>query len=321
METALHDLESVHGITSMARFVEQAFTIDRASAGSQTALSSRLRGWSTFQERKVRNTSGHHSDRIPTRDGVEEDGFGEWARAAAVILAGPLRDITASGQGKYLMATLSRGMKYQARAEAAEMTYQSHPLRRDFSLTFDLTRDGAGDDAVLDIIQAVRGIHDTLSHAAGQGDAHRLQLLELELPLLGGRLWEPDETGRLDDGRWIALVVQRVREYRERAAELRQAVERCVTDEDHLRLARDIEGVKDRLLDRLGLRRAEMSAMEQELVNSVASVTQVATGVPAVSGLWLGARTLGKQFAFVGAQPFQRFLYKEFINAWKRAGR
>ncbi|MFS8203383.1 hypothetical protein ACLVWQ_32500 (plasmid) [Streptomyces sp. CWNU-52B] len=321
VDTALSDLESVRGITSMARFVEQAFTIDRASAGSQTALSSRLQGWSAFQEQKVRNTSGHHSYRIPTQDGVEEDGFGEWARAAAVILAGPLRDITAPGQGKYLMATLARGMKYQARAEAAQMPYQSHPLRRDFSLTFDLTRDGAGDDTVLDIIQAVRGIHDTLSRTAGQDNAHRLRLLELELPLLGGRLWEPAEAGRLDDHGWIALIVQRVQEYRERAADLRHAVERCVTDEDQLRLARDIEGVKHQLLDRLGLRRAEMSAMEQELVSSVASVTQVATGVPAVSGLWFGARSLGKQFAFVGAQPFQRFLYKEFINAWKRAGR
>src|SRR5262249_20853571 len=148
-------------------------------------------------------------------------------------------------------------MKYRARAETGEMTYQSHPLRRDFSLTFDLTRNGVTDDAVLDIIQAVRGIHDTLSQAAGQGDAHRVQLLELELPLLGGRLWEPGEAGRLEDKRWIALVVRRVREYRDRAADLRHAVERCVTDEDYLRLARDIEGVKHQLLDRLGLRRAE----------------------------------------------------------------
>jgi hypothetical protein len=320
-EAALHDLESVHGIASMARFVEQAFAIDRVSAGSQTALAVRLRGWSAFHERQVRSLTGHHSDRIPTRDGVEEDAFGEWARAAAVILAGPLREITARGQGKYLMATLARGMKYRARAEATAMSYQSHPLRRDFSLTFDLTRDGAADNVVLDIIQAVRGIHDTLSQAAGQTESHRLQLLQLELPLLGGRLWEPAEARRLSDERWVAFVVRRVHEYRDRAADLRQAVERCVTDEDYLRLARDIEGVKHQLLERLGLRRAEMSAMERELVDSVASVTQVATGVPMVSGLWFGARALGKQFSFVGAQPFQRFLYREFVGAWKRAGR
>jgi hypothetical protein len=79
--------------------------------------------------------------------------------------------------------------------------------------------------------------------AGGQGDR------ELELPLLGGRLWEPAEAGRLDDRGWTALIVQRAHEYRERAADLR------------------------------------------------------------------------KQFAFVGAQPFQRFPYKEFVNAWKRAGR
>ncbi|MGW1268563.1 hypothetical protein [Streptomyces sp. NPDC002491] len=47
----------------------------------------------------------------------------------------------------------------------------------------------------------------------------------------------------------------------------------------------------------------------------------MATADPAVSGLWFGARVLGERFAFVGAQPFQGFLYKEFVNAWKRAGR
>ncbi len=320
-DAALHDLESVHGITSMARFVEQAFVIDRASVGGQTALSARLRGWSAFQERQVRSTTGHHGDRIPTRDGVEEDAFGEWARAAAVILAGPLKEIAAPGQGKYLMATLARGMKYRARAEACSVSYQSHPLRRDFSLTFDLTRDGVADNIVLDIIQAVRGIHDTLTEAAGQDESHRLQLLQLELPLLGGRLWEPADTGRMSDARWTTFVVDRIRDYRDRATDLRRAVERCVTDEDYLRLARDIDGVKRQLLERLGLRKADLSAVERELVGSVASVAEVASGVPVVSGLWFSARALGKQFAFSGAQPFQRFLYREFVDAWKRAGR
>jgi hypothetical protein len=61
--------------------------------------------------------------------------------------------------------------------------------------------------------------------------------------------------------------------------------------------------------------------MERELVGTVASVAEAAPGVPKVSGLWFSARTLGKQFAFTGAQPFQRFLYREFVDAWKRAGR
>jgi hypothetical protein len=319
--SAIHDLQTVHGLTSMARFVEQAFVCDTASAGGQTSLSFRIRGWSSFQEQQVRRIAGHHGERIPTRDGVEEDAFGEWARAAAVLLGEALKEIAAPTQGKYLMATLARGMKYRARAEAAAVTYQSHPMRRDFSLTFDMTRQGAGEAQVLDLIQSVRGIHATLSQAAGQDEAHRVQLLQLELPLLGGRLWTPGEIGSRCDQDWITLVSVRIRQYRERAADLRAAVERCVTDEDYVRLARDIEGVKRHLLDRLGLRRVELSAMERELVGAVASVAEAAPGVPKVSGLWFGARTLGKQFSYAGAQPFQRFLYREFVDAWKRAGR
>jgi hypothetical protein len=284
-------------------------------------LSSRIREWSAFQEHQVRRVAGHHTERIATPDGVEEDAFGEWARAAAVVLAEALKDIAAPSQGTYLMATLARGMKYRARAEAAGVSYQSHPMRRDFSLTFDMTRQGADEARVLDLIQSVRGIHATLSQAAGEDDSHRLRLLQLELPLLGGRLWTPGETGSLSDRDWIALVAARIRQYRDRAADLRAAVERCVTDEDYVRLARDIDGVKRQLLERLGLRRVELSAMERELVGTVASVAEATPGVPKVSGLWFGARALGKQFGFAGAQPFQRFLYREFVDAWKRAGR
>lgn len=319
--SAVHDLQTVHGLTSMARFVEQAFVCDTAAAGGQDALSSRIRDWSAFQERQVRRVTGHHGERISTHDGVEEDAFGVWARAAAVMLGQALEGIAAPAQGDYLMATLARGMKYRARAEAAGVSYQSHPMRRDFSLTFDMTREGADESRVLDLIRSVRGIHTTLSRAAGPDESHRVQLLQLELPLLGGRLWVPSETGRCDDRGWIELVASRIRRYRDRAADLRAAVERCVTDEDYVRLARDIEGVKRQLLERLGLRRAELSAVERELIGTVASVGEVATGVPIVSGLWFGARALGKQFSFAGAQPFQRFLYREFVGAWRRAGR
>lgn len=320
-DAALHDLNGVHGLTSMARFIQQAVSIDRVNADGQTPLLARIRDWSGFQERQVRHAAGHHSERIPTLDGVEEDAFGEWARAAAVMLRGAIDQIATPGQGSYLTALLARAMKYRARAEASGISYQSHPLRRDFSLTFDLTRDGVTDGAVLDLIQAVRGIHDSLTEAAGADEAHRLQLLQLELPLLGGRLWSSVDLGRLGEQDWVSLVVERIGDYRTRAADLRHAVERCVTDEDHLRLARDIDGVTRHLLGRLGLRRVEPSAMERELATSVASVTSAAPGVPIVSGLWLTARSLGKQFAYPGAQPYQRFLYREFIDAWKRAGR
>jgi len=318
---AIRDLQGANGIKSMARFVDQALAIDQSAAGRQDSLSERLRAWGAFQHREVKIATGHHRERIPTRDGVEDDEFGTWSRAAALLLADALDTIAEPGDGPYVMATLARGMKYRARAEACQVAYQSHPLRRDFSLTFDLTRRGATDAAVLDLIRAVRGIHESLADAAGTEESHRVRLLQLELPLLGGRLWTAQETGTLPDPDWIALVVSRIREYRDRAAELRQAITECITDEDQMRFARDIDGVTRHLLERLGLRRVELSPLEQELVSSVASVTQAAPGVPKVSGLWLSARTIGKQRTFTGAQPYQRFLYREFLDAWKRAGR
>ena len=317
-DAALSDLQSMHGLTSMTRFVEQALVIDQASTGQQAPLSTRIWDWSSFQSREVRSASGDHGERIPTADGVEDDAFGEWARAAAVMLAGPLRDMAPPEEGRHLMALLGRGMKYRARAEACSLSYQSHPLRRDFSLTFDLTRTGAANDSVFDVIQAVRGIHDRLADAAGLEETHRVKLLQLELPLLGGRLWSREDTGRRDDVGWIYFVASKIRDYRERATDLRRLVENCVTEEDRLRLARDFDTVKRELLERFGFRKVELSEVERQLVNTVASVTQATSGIPKVDALWIAARTRGKQQAFTGAQPFQRFLYREFCDAWKR---
>lgn len=317
----IQDLQSRHGLDSTLRFVDQASLCDQAAGEGQESLSVRLRSWCSFHDRQVRSAPGHHATRIPTTDGVENDEFGHWARAAAVLLHGTLSEMVAPGDGEYLMATLARGLKYQARAQAGEVSYQSHPMRRDFSLTFDLTREGAEDEFVLDLIQAVRGIHDSLAQAVGSEAANRLRLVQLELPLLGGRLWLPSETGSVDDDGWVRLIVERLLDYRSRVEELRMAVEKCVSDEDRLRVARDIDEVKYQILERLGLRKVEMSPVERELVDSVASVAQAAPGVPKVSGLWVSVRSLGKRFGYSAKEPFQRFLYREFVDAWKRSGR
>lgn len=319
-EAALDDLQSPHGYRSLSRFIEQALLCDRAQEGTRNSLSDRLRRWANFQAASVWHVAGHHTDRIATKDGVEEDPFGEWARAAAVVLRGPLRTVAPAGGEPHVAALLARGLKYQARADAARLSYQSHPLRRDFLLTFDLTTEGADGRMVLDVIKAVRGIHDHLATAVGQGDTNRIRLLELELPLLGGRLWSSDETGRLDDAQWIALVVRRIGVHRAKAATMRQAIERCVTDEDVLRLGRDIDEAKRHLAERLGIRPAEPSALERDLVDGVASVTAAVPGLPKVTGLWVGARTVSRQFVSTGT-PVQRFLYREFVQAWKRTGR
>ncbi|WP_081476153.1 hypothetical protein [Micromonospora maris] len=318
-DLALHELQSWRGHKVLGQFIEQAVACDDALPDQRNSLSKRIHGWCAFQAANVR-VAGHHSDRIATPDGVEDDPFGAWARAASIVLRGPLQSMAPTGEEVYVAATLARGLKYQARADATRLSYQAHPVRRDFLLTFDLSTEGATETVVLDVIKAIRGIHQSLVTAADDSDTHRVQLLELELPLLGGRLWQAGEIGQMNDRAWVDLVVARIAEYRDKAADLRAAVARCVTDEDYLRLARDINGAKRQLLERLGLRKVALSPVEQELVNGVASVTESVPGVPKVAGMWIGARVLGKQVTTTGT-PVQRFLYKEFYRAWKRAGR
>ena len=128
------------------------------------------------------------------------------------------------------------------------------------------------------------------------------------------------DRGRLADSDWLEFVADRIADYRERAIEFRYGLASCVTHEDHLRLMRDVDRVKSELLAKLGLREVQLSSVERELVNNVASVSQPVPGLPLVSGVWVGGRMLGKRRANL-RQPFQRFLYQEFFEAWKRAGR
>jgi hypothetical protein len=316
---ALKDLQSADGLGSVVRFFTQARLCDQ-TVPDEIALALRLHQWSDFQKSRVHSVAGHHTARIQTRDGIEDDAFGDWARAAAIVFGETLTDVSAPGTEAYLMATLARGIRYRARADAARVSYQSHPLRRDFLLTFELTRGGAGDSLILDVIQVVRGIQESLVTAGGEPLEPRLQILELELPLLGGRLWDTSETGRQSDESWIELVADRIADYRARAQELRDVIERCVTAEDYLRFSRDIAAVKTHLLERLGLRTADLSPVERDLVDGVASVSHVVPGAPNVTGLWMGLRGVEKRHVFSG-KPFQRFLYKEFVKAWKRSRR
>ena len=172
---ALRDLQSADGLNSVVRFVGQARLCDEANSDANS-LSERVRGWSAFQEAKVVGISGHHSARIQTSDGIEDDEFGEWARAAGIVLRSTLAEISAPGAEGRLMATLARGIRYRARAGAVSLSYQSHPMRRDFLLTFELTRGGAGSAVILDVIKVVRGIQTSLLAAGGETFAARLQI-------------------------------------------------------------------------------------------------------------------------------------------------
>ena len=286
------------------------------SAGAQT-VADRIKAWSAFQQREVRRTARHHEARVPTADGIENDDFGEWARATAISFRGRVRAIAPIGDEAYVLAFLTRGLKYQSRSAAGGASYQAHPARRDFMVSFGFADAEPGRERVHDIVKIVRGIHDTLVDSGVDRLRPRLSLLQFELPLLGGRLWSPDEAGRRSDERWIDLIVERIADYRMRTSELREAISACVFDEEHARLSRDIEEVKFHLLERLGLRDVELSAVERDLIRGSSSVVESAPGVPKVGAVWLGARSAHKRLSFKGT-PYQQFLYKEFLEAWRR---
>lgn len=319
-ELALDQLET-KGVETLLRFVHELVECDNEQRELRRGvpLGDRLVGWAAFQARRVRHAPGHHSVRIHTPDGIEEDPFGDWSRHTARAVRGALRDIAGKEDADYLIATLARALRYQARAAIKQIPYQPHPLRRDFALTFALGDQGMESDHVFKLVQAVRGIYDSLSDAAGKANPYRLGLFELELPLLGGRLWSQDDTDRMDDRAWISFVSERICEYRRHASDLRSAIDRCVGEEDYLRVHRDLEEVKRQLLERLGLKNVELAPLERELVQGVASVAESAPGVPKVGGVWLSMRSLGRRFTFSG-KDYQKFLYREFLEAWKRSG-
>lgn len=74
-ETALHELQSWRGNQVLGQFIGQAVTCDDALPDSRNSLSKRIHGWCAFQAANVR-VAGHHTDRITTSDGVEDDPFG-----------------------------------------------------------------------------------------------------------------------------------------------------------------------------------------------------------------------------------------------------
>lgn len=311
------------GTRVLVDFIDQTLECDREQRelGGGVSLSDRLAKWNAFQARRVRGTPGHHGARIRTPDGIETDAFGDWSKSIAFAHDGALRRITADVDPKYLVAHLVRGLRFTARADLSQVTYQPSVLRRDFTLAFQLSTYDARADEVLNLIRAVRGIHKSISDAAGEVHSSRLKLLELEMPLLGGRIWQRDDLGKLGDQEWIELVAARLTDYRRRAAGLRAAIQSSVSEEDQVRISRDLGVVREQLLERLGFKGLELSPLERDLTEGVASVATAIPGVPKLSGVLLGIRAASKRLAFRANNPYQKFLYQEFVEGWEKSKR
>ncbi|MZF84277.1 hypothetical protein [Streptomyces sp. SID5643] len=304
------------GVDAMLSFLRSMEDCDHeAEAAGRPGLRRRILQWNDFHQTQI----PHHLVRVPTTDGIEPDRLGEWARAASLAIGELFRPLMPSAvEPSNFIAALARSLRYQARATVTGHAYQPHGLRRDFAVTSQILSDGMDEETAVDVIKLIRGIHDRLSENAGPSRARHLELLRLELPLVGGRLWNAEEAGLRTDREWIDLVCDRIMSYRAKAGPLRELVRGIRTEEDTLRFQRGIEEVTQRLNERLGLSTVDITPLEAQLAEGVSSVASAVPGVPTVGGLWIGARATLKRYAFRG-NIAQKFVYQEYLSAWRRA--
>lgn len=305
------------GVEAMLSFLHSMDACDQEveTAGS-IGLRKRILQWNDFHQTQI----PHHLVRVPTSDGIEPDPLGEWARAASLAIGELFRPLMPETvEPSNLIAALARSLRYQARATVTGHAYQPHGLRRDFAITSQILSDDMDDEFALDVIKLVRGIHDNLSDSAGPSRARHVELLRLELPLVGGRLWNNEEAGLRTERDWIDLVCDRITSYRRQAGSLRELVRNIRTEEDALRFENGIDIVTQQLNERLGLSTADITPLEQQLAEGVSSVVSTVPGIPTVGGIWIGARATLKRYSFRGNLA-QKFIYQEYLSAWRRAG-
>ncbi|MEO3858004.1 hypothetical protein [Acrocarpospora sp. B8E8] len=304
------------GVEAMLSFLRSMDACDQeVEASGNIGLRKRILQWNDFHQSQL----PHHLVRVPTSDGIEADQLGEWARAASVAIGELFRPLMPDTvEPSNLIAALARSLRYQARATVTGHAYQPHGLRRDFAVTSQILSDDATEEVVLDVIKLIRGIHSKVSDGAGSSHARHFELLRLELPLVGGRLWNNEEVGLRPDREWIDLVCDRIMSYRRQAGSLREHVRGIRAEEDVLRFERDIDEIAQRLNERLGLSTADLTPLEMQLAEGVSSVASTVPGIPKVGGLWISARTTLKRYSFRGS-PAQKFIYQEYLSAWRRA--
>ncbi|WP_155848809.1 hypothetical protein [Amycolatopsis vancoresmycina] len=304
------------GIAAMLSYLNSMETCDRETeAAGGLGLRRRILQWNQFHQSQI----PHHLVRVPTKDGIEVDRLGEWVRAASVSIGELFRPMMPDAvEPSNLIAALARSLKYQARATVAGHAYQPHGLRRDFAVTGQIFSADLGEDVAIDIIKLVRGIHSGLNYSGSSKLARQLELLRLELPLVGGRLWSDEEAGVRPEREWINLVCDRILSYRREAAPLRDIVRSVKTEEDVLRFERGIDEIAQKLNERLGLSTAELTPLEKQLAEGLSAAATTVPGIPKVGGIWVGARTALKRYSFRGS-PAQKFIYQEYLSAWRRA--
>ncbi|HEV8558856.1 MAG TPA: hypothetical protein VGR06_20990 [Actinophytocola sp.] len=75
--------------------------------------------------------------------------------------------------------------------------------------------------------------------------------------------------------------------------------------------------MRERLLHDLGLKAAELNETEKEILGDVASVGDTSIGLPIMRPLLLRGLIFTKKLAMTRTS-YQKFVYREFIGAWRK---
>jgi len=269
----------------------------------------RLGQWCLYHD-TIRSKENSHLARVPTKDGIEDDEIGDFARSFAHVFKGKFEQRVEETQIDYLVATLVRGLRYRIRSIAADLVYHSHVMRRDFVLRWALQQSGVKEDYTREVIKQIHGLQTSLAEDAPQdGTQGAIKLLKYNVPLLGGKLWTERETALSADD-MIKYTADRIAEYRDNAEVLRSAIRNVKNEEDAARFECDFQQIKGQLME--GLTPTERKLLDGDLAH-------VIDGIPYVGAMLVAVASVVKRKAFHGASSWQQFVFRELMSGFGRA--
>ena len=276
---------------------------------------SRLSDWCDFHLNDIRHNSDHHKSRICTEDGIEEDGFGEFAREFSSIFREKYNP-KFKGQIDYLVATIMRSLRYQTRADICCIAYQPHVMRRDFVLGCNIELSDLPKDYAHELIKLIHGIYDELKKYSNSFYQKRIKVLRYNIPLLGGKLWN-DSDKDMYRSSCLEYVADRLEEYHSKCAILRDSLKKIQSEEDFYKLEGKFEETQFQLLEGCGLLNTKLSEVDSMLLEGGLAITGTIPGVPNMKGVLVNTASFLKKKFFLKGNPTQQFIYQEFLNGWK----
>jgi len=306
------------GIEELEEYLAKAEKMDeqmrsQKQESSEGVTLSDLGKWSQYQSNQIRYMEGHHRARISTKNGIEPDRIGDFARS---FNSYPLKKLDSLGeeQRDYLVATLLRASRYRIRANIAEVPYHSHFMRTNFILNVSLRDSGVSEDDTRKIIEGIKGIQETIVKHAEKETPARAELFKIKVPLVGGNLWDKKDISRYANSpdSWIDFVVDSIDNYRKQTEFLREEFSAIRNKSSRLEFDLKLEKIQNNLLEVSHLKDPKVSKSTK-----IACDSKINPIGPLIEAILIEVKPRVSSICFSGSK-WQHFVYKEFKQGWKK---